>query len=121
MILCKSIIQSYCKALKENDYQAMISLFAKDAKVFSYLAGDQPATEFYKNLFGTSRRTSVVVKNMFIESEGKTTVAVYLYLEAIRYEKFAIQFEAVDIFEFDFENKITTLKIIMDTWPLRKL
>ena len=121
MTLYNDIIQSYCKALKTNDYQVMISLFSKDAKVFSFFAGEKPAPEFYQNLFKTSRRTKVELKNMFIGLENKPTVAAYLYLEAVRDEKFVLQFEAVDIFEFNSENKITTLRIIMDTYPLRKL
>jgi len=121
MTLYHDIIQSYCRALKTNDYQTMISLFSKDAKVFSFFTGEKPAAEFFQNLFKTSRRTTVELKNMFIEVDNKPTVAAYIYLEAIWNEKFVLQFEAVDIFEFDSENKITTLRIILDTYPLRKL
>ncbi len=116
MTAYNDIIQSYCKALKANDYQTMISLFSEDAKVFMpFFAGEKPAPEFFQNLFKTSRRTKVELKNMFIGVENKTTVAAYIYLQ----EK--IGFEAVDIFEFNSENKITTLRIILDTYPLRKL
>ncbi|HBL98836.1 TPA: hypothetical protein DDZ86_04300 [Candidatus Dependentiae bacterium] len=121
MILYNDIIQSYCKALKANDYNVMISLFSKDATVFSFFAGEKSAAEFFQNLFKTSRRTKVELKNMFIGLENKSTVAAYIYLEAVWNEKFALQFEAVDIFEFNSENKITTLRIILDTYPLRKL
>ncbi len=121
MIRYNDIIQSYCKALKANDCQTMISLFSKDAKVFSFLAGKQPVPQFYQNLFKTSHRTKVEPKNIFVELENKPTVAAYIYLEAVWKEKFMVQFEAVDIFEFNSENKITTLRIIMDTYPLRKL
>lgn len=115
------IIQSYCRALKTNDYQAMINLFAKDATVISYVSGEKPALEFFQNFFKTSRRTKVELKNMFIGVGGKSTVAVYIYLENILNEKFAFNFEVIDIFEFNADNKITTLRIIRDTYPLRKL
>lgn len=121
MTLYHGIIQSYCEALKANDYQAIISLFSKNAKVFSFFAGEKPAPEFFQNLFKTSRRTRVDLKNMFIGLENKSTIAAYVYLEAIWNEKFELQFEAVDIFEFNSENKITTLRIILDTYPLRTL
>jgi hypothetical protein len=42
-------------------------------------------------------------------------------MEAVWNEKFSLKFEAVDIFELDTENKIKTLRIILDTYPLRKL
>ncbi|KKR96864.1 MAG: hypothetical protein UU47_C0006G0025 [candidate division TM6 bacterium GW2011_GWE2_41_16] len=98
----------------------MISLFSEDAKVFSFLVGEKSAPKFYQNLFKTSRRTQVELKNMFI-GENKITAAAYLDIVAVRDEKFTVQFEAVDMFEFNAENKITTLRIIMDTYPLRKL
>jgi len=121
MTLYKDIIQVYCHALQENDYQAMIGLFSKEAKVFSFFAGEKSAPEFFQNLFKTSRRTNIELKNMFIGVKNKQTVAAHVYLEAIWNEKFTVQFDAVDIFEFDAENKITMLKIILDTYPLRKL
>jgi len=43
------------------------------------------------------------------------------YLESIWNKQVTIPFEAVDIFEFDQENKIKNLKIILDTYPIRKL
>ena len=121
MTLYSDIIQSYCTALKANDYQAIISLFSKDAKVFSFFAGEKMAPEFFQSLFKISRRAKVELKNLFIGVENKSIVAAYIYLEVIRDEKFSLQFEAVDIFEFNAENKITTQRIIMDTYPLRKL
>lgn len=121
MTLYNSIIQSYSKALLVNDYQAMIGLFSSEAKVFGALAGEKPVPEFYQNLFKASSRTKVELKNMFITSGVKPSVAAYLYIEAVRSEGFIIKFECVDIFEFNSENKITTLRIIMDTYPFRKM
>lgn len=72
MITYKDIIESYCHALKANDYQEMIRLFAEDAKVFSFFTGEKPAPAFFQNLFSTSRRTNVELKNMFIGTENKS-------------------------------------------------
>ena len=108
------IIQSYCKALRANDYQAIISLFAKDAKVFSFFAGEKLAPEFFQNLFKTSQRAKVELKNLFVDVENKPIVAAYLYLEELKNEKEAGGKAYVDIFEFDSKNKITTLKIILE-------
>ena len=121
MNLYNDIIQSYCKALLTNDYPGIISLFAKDAKVFSFIAGEKPAPEFFQNLFKTSRRTKVELKNLFIGLENKPIVAAHIDYKSVRDEKFLYQLEVVDIFEFNSENKITSLRIILDTYPLRKL
>jgi 5-hydroxyisourate hydrolase-like protein (transthyretin family) len=114
-----TIIQTYCLALKLNDYPTLIKLFSKDAYVCSFFAGQKPAPEFFHNLFKTSKRTKVELKNIFIGENN--TIAAYIHLESIWNEKYTIQFEAVDIFEFNAEHKIKTLKIILDTYPLRKL
>lgn len=120
MIPYNDIIQSYCNALKANDYQGIMSLFSKDAKVFSYIAGEQSAPEFYQDLFKTTRRTKVELKNIFIGLENKTTAVAYLYLEGVLNEKDAIQNTAADIFEFNSENKIIALRLIIDKLPLKK-
>ena len=44
------IIRSYAQALKDNDYQAIIKLFSKDAKIFSFQAEEQPPSTFFQNL-----------------------------------------------------------------------
>lgn len=120
MIPYNDLIQSYCKALKANDYQGMMRLFSKDAKVFSYIAGEQSAPEFYQYLFKTTRRTKVELKNIFIGLENKTTVAAYLSLEGAQNGNVAIQNTAADIFEFNSENKIIALRLIIDKLPLKK-
>ena len=121
MTMYKNIIRLYCQALLENDYQTMISLFSGDARVFSFLAGEKPPSEFYRNLFAVSRRTNVELKNVFIDFDNKTTAAAYICIESILKENITLKVEAVDIFEFDSEHKIKTLKIILDTYPLRML
>ena len=47
--------------------------------------------------------------------------AAYLHLVAMWNKKYPIEFDAVDIFEFDLNNKIKVLKIVLDTYPIRVL
>lgn len=117
----ESIIRIYVQALRDNDYQTMVSLFSKDAKVFSFFVGEKSPLDFFQNLFENSHRTKVEIRNIFFDADNKKTVAAYIYLEAVWNRQLTIQFEAVDIFEFDQENKIKNLKIILDTYPIRKL
>ena len=71
MISYNDIIQSYCNALLENDYQIMIDLFSRNARVFGALAGEKPVPEFYQNLFKASNRTTDTYpyKKLLAESE----------------------------------------------------
>lgn len=117
----ESIIRIYGQALKDNDYPTMINLFSKDAKVFSFFVGEKSPLDFFQNLFENSHRTKVEIRNILFDANDKKIVAAYIYLEAVWNRQLTIPFEAVDIFEFDQENKIKNLKIILDTYPIRKL
>lgn len=121
MKIYENIIKIYAKALKDNDYQSIIDLFSKKAKIFSLLAGEKSPSDFFLDLFAKSCRNKVEIKNIFFDSKNQTTVAAYIYLEAVLKNKCSIQLEVVDIFEFDAENKIKILKIILDTYPIRTL
>ena len=117
----ENIIRTYAQALKDNDYQTIIGLFSKEAKVFSYQGGEKTPSIFFQSLFENSCRTKVEIKNILVDSENDKIVAAYIYIDTIWNKQTIIQFEAVDIFEFDKENKIKKLKIILDTYPIRKL
>ena len=121
MITQENSITSYAKALKDNDYKAMVTLFTRDAKVFSFLAGEQSPSKFFKSLFENSTRSKVEVKNVFYDIKNDHMAAAYLHLVAMWNKKYPIEFDAVDIFEFDLNNKIKVLKIVLDTYPIRVL
>jgi len=116
----EEIIQTYALALRDNDYEAMINLFAADAMIFSFQAGVQQPTVFFRNLFATTSRSAVKIKTVFF-NEAKSEVAVHINLVALLDKQYPINMEVVDIFEFDSKNKIKTLRIILDTYPIRAL
>jgi hypothetical protein len=99
----------------------MIDLFSKNDRFFSFLTGKKLPSDFFQNLFENTCRNKVEIKNLFLDSKNRKTVAAYIYLEAILNNEYPIQFEVVDIFEFDAENKIEVLKIVLDTYPIRVL
>ena len=117
----EEIIRLYAQALKDNDYQAIVDLFSKNARVFSFQFGEKSPPDFFRGLFENSCRNKVEIKNIFFDSKNRKMIAAYIHLEAVLYNKYPIQFEAVDIFEFDVENKIKALKIVLDTYPVRVL
>lgn len=116
-----NIIRTYAQTLENNDYQAIINLFSKDARIFSFQEGEQSPSAFFQNLFENSSRGKVEIKNVFFDVKNEKIIAAYIYLKVMWNKKDTIEFEAVDIFEFDSENKIKELKIILDTYPIRVL
>lgn len=117
----EEVVKIYCQALLDNDYSDMIDLFAKNARISSYLAGDKSPFDFYQDLFANSRRTKVDLKNLFFDSKDKKILVAYIRIEAVWKEQFLIEFEAIDMFEFDKKNKVKSLKIILDTYPIKVL
>lgn len=121
MTRIENVMRIYAQALKDNDFKTMISLFSKDAKVHSFQVGIKSPQDFFQGLFENSSRTKVEIKNIFFDTANRKISAAYIDLEAIWNKQTTICFEAVDIFEFDQESKIKSLKIILDTYPIRKL
>ena len=117
----ENIIRIYGRALKDNDYETMVGLFSDDAKVYSFQAGEKSPLDFFKNLFESSDRTKVEIKSILFDLQNRKIVAAYIYIESIWNKQSTIPFEAVDIFEFDLDDKIKSLRIILDTYPIRKL
>jgi hypothetical protein len=117
-----SVIHAYCKALHENDEAAMLSLFAPGARVHSFLVGEKPAPEFFKNLFANSRRVHFVVHKIWVDDSAVPhTGVLHLSFDAVWREKATLHVEAVDLFEFDDAGRITSLRIILDTAPFKAL
>jgi hypothetical protein len=114
-------MQAYGKALLENDEHAMLRLFAPGARVVSFLAGETSAPDFFKNLFANSRRTKLDIHHMFIDVAPRATGALHLSFDAVWQEKATLHIEAVDLFEFDAEYRITSLRVVLDTYSFKAL
>jgi len=115
----EKLIQSYCKALVENDLTAMLLLFSNLATGQSPLYPLMRASEFYRNLFQTTYRTKVKYKNVFSRSLLPGVIAAHLELAGGRTNGVTAEFECVDILELDGSHKIQRLTIIYDTYPVR--
>jgi hypothetical protein len=117
----QKVIENYCRSLLNNDLKDILSLFAGNATVFSDLSGENSAADFFRKLFDMSTRKQVKLKNIFFSLDSKT-VAVWIELDVIfSKQDYNLQFEAIDIFEFDNYGKISKLKIIRDTYPVRAM
>jgi|GEM_PF-823103 len=115
----EKLIQSYCKALLENDLTAMLLLFSEQATVQSPLYPLMKASDFFRKLFQTTYRTKVKYKNVFSRSLLPGVIAAHLELAGGPKNGVLVEFEAVDIFELDANQKIQRLTIIYDTYPVR--
>ena len=114
----EKLVHLYCKALVENDLTAMLLLFSDQATVQSPLYPPMAAPDFYRKLFQTTYRTKVKYKNVFSRSILPGVIAAHLELAGGRTNGALAEFECVDIFELDANQKIQRLTIIYDTYPV---
>ena len=113
-------ITAYFHALESKCYDQIIRLFEKEATIHSPLYGVIKAEQFYKKLFNATDNSKISLKNIFIsESNPSCAAAHFLYNWALIDGTLAT-FECIDIFEFSTNGSISSLKIIYDTYPVRK-
>lgn len=113
------IINTYFKGLEEGSFEKIISLFHKDAIVYSPLYGEVSANIFYKELFGDTNNSKILLKNVFFSATNPNNAAAHFIYEWIMKDGQKVTFECIDVFEFSENGEVRSLKIIYDTFPVR--
>lgn len=113
-----NIISDYLAFLTLGDYDKIISLFSKNAIVISPLYGRIRAKKFYKNLLNDSKKSRIKLIDVFY---NKTQRALgYFKYDWILKNNSSISFYGVDVFKFNKDGKIDEMRILYDTYPIRK-
>jgi hypothetical protein len=119
MISKEETFKRYLRALEAANYEEIMALFAKDATVESPLYGYVKAYQFYKDLLSDTTSSKITLKNIFMGATNQDSAALYFeYIWTLK-DGQIVKFEVIDVFDFDFENKIKNLKIIYDTYNVR--
>lgn len=114
----EEVARRYLQALGDADYDALMQLFAADAKVVSPLYGEQPATKFYRELLLDTQDSRLTFLDVFTNAQQRKASLNFQYRWTMA-DGAIVEFDCVDIFEFDTDGKITKLKIIYDTAQTR--
>lgn len=114
----KESLKKYLKFLEAADYENLISLFSKEAVVYSPLYGKVIATKFYKDLFKDTAESKLTLINIFT-SEETNAAAVHFQFDWTLSDGIAAPFEVVDVCKFSPDGKIEELKIIYDSAKTR--
>lgn len=112
------IIRSYIKYLQEGDMDKVISLFSDKSKVISPVYGEMSAQEFYISLASDTRESTLEIHNIFHDNHTDSYAVYFNYKWRLRKGQL-IDFDVVDIIEFDLDSKIKSLKIIYDASQTR--
>lgn len=117
----QDIVRAYFHGLEKASYQDVIKLFSPNAVVNSPLYGKIEAVRFYKDLFSDTQNSTIVIKNIFVSADKLNTAAAHFIYSWTMKDGTKVQFECVDIFDFELQNDtILSLTIIYDTYHTRK-
>ena len=110
----KEIAKQYIEFLENGEINQIIKLFSKKGQVTSPIYGTKLASDFYKELNEDTLNSKLKFKGLFEEKVSQRIALYFKYNWTLKNNSY-IEFEVVDIIEFDKNNKIKHLKIIYDT------
>ena len=116
----KEIAKQYIKFLENDKIDKIINLFSETGQVTSPIYGTKLAGGFYKELSEDSSNSKLKLKGFFEEKDSKR-IAIYFSYKWTLKNKTHVEFDVVDIIEFNKNNKIEHLHIIYDTVKSREL
>lgn len=114
------IAKAYIACLAKGDLQGLLALFAEHAIVISPVYGKKNYKDFYTQLFADTQNSELNIKGIFEDAETGKIALHFDYGWTLRNGS-KLNFEVVDILEFDQDNKITVFTIIYDTVRAREL
>ena len=117
----ENIIQDYFRALESSDALTLTNLFSTNGIVHSPLYGDKPALDFYNDLINDTSASTISLLNTFTNPDKPNIVAAHFRYDWTLKDGTKTNFECIDIFHFDEQNKIAELTIIYDTHKLRSI
>jgi len=114
----RQIISDYLMFLTLGDYNKITSLFSRNAVIISPLYGRIRAKKFYKDLLNDSKKSKIKLIDVFY---NQTQMALgYFKYDWILKNNSSISFYGVDVFKFNKAGKIEEMRILYDTYPIRK-
>lgn len=116
----KEIAKEYINHLENGNIEQVLALFNQDGIVDSPLYGIKKADEFYLELNSDTLNSELSLLGIFEESDTNNLALYFTYKWTLKNNEI-VEFDVVDIIEFDNKNKISKLKIIYDTVVARKL
>jgi hypothetical protein len=110
----------YRKAVKERNFNAILSLFSSDAVIVTPLKGSCDVRTYHEWLFATVKKSTVKVINAFQALNGEISIAVQANYEWLMHDEKIINFGGMSVFEFTADKKkIKKMSTFYDTSLVR--
>lgn len=116
----KEIAKEYITHLENGNIEQVIALFNQNGIVDSPLYGIKKVDAFYLELNNDTTNSELSLLGIFEENDSNNLALYFTYKWTLKNDQI-VEFDVVDIIEFDNQNKISKLKIIYDTVIARKL
>ena len=116
----KEIALKYLDYLDKADTEKIIKLFNENGVVDSPIYGLMKADEFFHKLHNDTSNSELHLKGIFEDNDSNKLALYFGYTWTLK-NKAEVEFDVVDIIEFDSLNMIDKLKIIYDTVVSRAL
>ena len=120
MTIKKEIAIKYLDYLDKGEIENIIKLFNENGVVDSPIYGIMKANEFYHKLKNDTSNSELHLKGIFEDNDSNKLALYFGYTWTLK-NKEEVEFDVVDVIEFDSLNRINKLKIIYDTVLARTL
>ena len=116
----KVLANKYLEYLESGNIEKVIELFNENGIVDSPIYGIKKADEFYRELNNDTSTSELNLLGIFEEKDSNKLALYFTYKWTLKNNR-KVEFDVVDIIEFDSLSKISKLKIIYDTVLAREL
>lgn len=116
----KQVALQYLKLLGQGNPKEIIALFAEGGMVSSPLYGTISAMDFYPKLTNATTESILYFKDFFESPTTNSAALFFAYCSTLSNGN-KVDFDVVDILEFDKKNNIKTLTIIYDASKTKPL
>lgn len=120
MITKKEVAIKYIDFLEKGNIKDLLKLFTKNGIVDSPVYGVKNANTFYNELNNDTTNSKLNLKGIFEENDSNKLALYFNYKWTLKNNN-QVEFDVVDVIEFNESNKINKLKIIYDTVKSRKM
>ncbi|WP_299431079.1 nuclear transport factor 2 family protein [uncultured Maribacter sp.] len=107
----KEIAKQYITHLENGNIEKVVALFNENGMVDSPLYEIKKTDEFYRELNSDTLNSELHLKGIFEENDSNNLALYFTYKWTLKNNQ-RVEFDVVDIIEFDNQNKISKLKII---------
>ncbi|WJS91296.1 nuclear transport factor 2 family protein [Microbacterium testaceum] len=114
------LVDRYLAALQNADLEAVLALFAPQARVNSPLYGTLAPENFYPVLFADTQSSKLTLLSVMRDLSGAPILSFWFRFDWVLADGSPAPFTVVDVAELAPDGRIETLHIVYDTAEVRQ-